>query len=564
MKILSITNHSESSVALLANGNLHAVSEERFTRVKNQNGLPLNAIEWVLQEAKINLEECDRIIYCSFNSIYPTINQMDRFLNEIVQSRDDYTKRVIFTRVLTEVAYNVRAIDEFNAWARRNNIETSSIYYLDHHEAHARSVLEFYQIQNAQIFTCDGKGGFISSAVWNYSNGLLTQTNFNSSINSLGYFYGNCTIELGYRAERHEGKLTGLAAYSDTPVNVNEINPFIVRGKMIEIENIRGKYIPFFNRITDTWMDLTSFNATIGSWTREETAASAQNILENTVISWIEQNTDSAHSNICLSGGVFANVRLNQKIREKFPDKTILVNPCMSDLGLVLGGIQSNTVGQDRKPTLSLGPSFCDARPLEFLNLNKFDCVEIQDIDELVKLLIEAFNRKSPIGVFEGRSEFGPRALCHRSIIYPATDPTCNEMLNGRMNRSDFMPFAPVVPDFIAASCFVDYCQSQVSSRFMTMTYECTALFKANAPAVVHVDGSARPQVLFEEDNPWFYSLLTKYLDATKELCLINTSFNNHEEPIVCTPIDALSSLERMNVDGIIFERRYFISRKKL
>jgi carbamoyltransferase len=134
--------------------------------------------------------------------------------------------------------------------------------------------------------------------------------------------------------------------------------------------------------------------------------------------------------------------------------------------------------------------------------------------------------------------EFGPRALCNRSIIYHCKDRSVNDWLNHRMDRTEFMPFAPVSPEEVAENCYIGWKPDHIASRYMTVTYDCTDYMKKMGPAAVHIDGTARPQVVGQNDNPLMYQLLKAYYQATGEPALINTSFNRHEEPIVHHPLE--------------------------
>jgi carbamoyltransferase len=561
MKILAITNHFESSAALYLNDNVYAVSEERFTRIKNQGGMPVNSISWLFSESGLTFDDIESFIYCSAADIYPDNDQYNEIIMGIVNNNSYYDKKIILHRALAEAVYNARVIDDFKDWVELNKIPSSKIKYLDHHQAHALGVVNFYELNDAIVFTCDGKGGFTSSAVWDWSKNGLKRVSMNGSHNSLGYLYGNYTIALGYKAERHEGKLTGLAAFADPPNGFENLNPFKVSDGKIIGENFEGIYMPFFNRQKNSKYSINKFEEMVNVWTREQAAAAAQVTLENTIISWIEQSMlQNKGRNICLSGGVFANVKLNQKIRECFKSSIVYVNPAMGDMGLVLGAAErsakiNSTFGA------YLGPNFDNFDIVKFLDKDKYKLTSIRSIDELVDFSINRFELRMPFGFFHGSMEFGPRALCHRSIIYPAVDRGANNWLNDRMNRSDFMPFAPVVLDIDARKFFLNYSPDHITAEFMTMTYDCTDEFIERAPAVVHVDKTARPQILKRSRDPYFYDYLYAFTRKTGQACLMNTSFNNHEEPIVCAPADAISSLDRGNVDVVVFANKYLIER---
>jgi carbamoyltransferase len=559
--ILSLTNHLESSVCLIHKKKILAVSEERFTRNKNQDGMPILAINWVLSKAKIKLSDCDKIVYCSAKSIYPSKDQEKQFLSELINSKNKYNQKIILHRMLSEVVYNSKAISSFKEWIALNNISERKIKYLDHHTAHAKSVLNFYKLKDATIFTCDGKGSFVSSAVWDYKNKILKNSNFNLSHNSLGYMYGNFTISLGYKAERHEGKLTGLAAYSKPINGYKKINPFKIQGKKIVTRKFEGIYMPFFDRERNSRWNISKFKSLTSNAKPEQVASTAQKILENVLIKWIQKNLKKNTKNICLSGGVFSNVRLNQQIKEKFKEQIIYVNPAMSDLGLVLGGADIKSFKLSDNKGVYLGPNF-NTRKISSKLKNRYKWIKLKSISEAVTKTIELFEKKLPIGIFQGEMEFGPRALGNRSIIYHAKDVTCNKWMNKKLNRSEFMPFAPVILDIHANKYLKNYNKNQKTAEFMTITYYCTNEFKKKSPAAVHTDGTIRPQVLNRNKNPWFYDFLYQYLNITDEACLLNTSFNNHEEPIVCSLEDALNSLDLGNVNAILYAKKYLITKK--
>lgn len=158
----------------------------------------------------------------------------------------------------------------------------------------------------------------------------------------------------------------------------------------------------------------------------------------------------------------------------------------------------------------------------------------------------------SVVARFDGPMEFGPRALGNRSILYHCNDPSVNDWLNKQLRRTEFMPFAPVTMDRFAADRYIGYQGAERTARFMTITFPCTDVMKQEAPAVVHVDGTARPQIVHQQDNPGYYAILDAYYRLTGIPTLINTSFNIHEEPIVMTPTDAIKAFETSLLDALI------------
>ena len=178
----------------------------------------------------------------------------------------------------------------------------------------------------------------------------------------------------------------------------------------------------------------------------------------------------------------------------------------------------------------------------------------VKKVKNIAHILIDEFKKDKPVGIFMGKMEFGPRALCNRSILYHAKDITVNDWLNKRMNRTEFMPFAPVTIEEYAKQCFIGWGKKDVSADFMTMTYKCSKMFKKKCPAAVHVDGTARPQVVRKKDNPKLHKILKEYLKSTNDLAILNTSFNKHEEPIVENIKDATEVLKNNIINTLIIE----------
>ena len=244
-------------------------------------------------------------------------------------------------------------------------------------------------------------------------------------------------------------------------------------------------------------------------------------------------------------------------------NRYLFVTPPMSDFGLCLGGLQkySNTQTM-RVNNMYLGPEFKNKYILNILSKDKrLSFFSIKDDKKLTKFIIEKFNNKKIIAIFNGKMEFGPRSLCNRSIIFPATEKSINKKVNKRLNRSDFMPFAPVIIDKYAKKNLKNYKKHDDLAKFMTVTYKCKDKFVKKYPAAIHVDKTARPQILHKKDNSWFYKILKNYKKFKKEDCLMNTSFNNHEEPIICHPKDAINSLLKKNIDYVIFNKSIIVTK---
>jgi carbamoyltransferase len=239
---------------------------------------------------------------------------------------------------------------------------------------------------------------------------------------------------------------------------------------------------------------------------------------------------------------VFANVKLNQRLAEAPGVDEVYVFPNMGDGGLAVGAAWLTFVAETgRAPepleSLFIGPDLDESRIAEALAAGGFRHTRVPDIDERVGALLAEGH---VVARCTGPMEFGPRALGNRSILCEAGDPGINDRLNQRLRRSEFMPFAPATLEEHADACYVGLAKGLAPARYMAMTFACTARMREEAPAAVHVDGTARPQILSPRTTPGFHRVVSAYHRRTGRASVINTSFNMHEEPIVCTADDAL------------------------
>lgn len=560
MIYLGLHNSYQSGAALIIDDKIiGAVSEERFNRVKNCGGIPNKSINYLLNEAKIKLSDVDKIIY----GICTPGNPSNKIINKIkikVSNLDNNHLEKIYERMQSEIDWNKKYLDELDKWIQKNNLK-NKIVYVDHHLSHAAGAYLTSPFDESLIFTCDGKGNFKSSTIMKAKKNIINEIDFNTTYDSLGYFYGNITKSLGYEAEKHEGKITGLAAFGNEEKFLKLLKEKIfTKSDKIDL-NFGNYYLPWFCEKNE----LPLLYKEVEKYKKEDVAAASQKILEDTVCTWINnaiKKYKGKKTNICLSGGVFANVKLNQKIKELKTVKNIFVQPAMGDMGIPLGScLYQYSKDKNRSfgflNTMSLGPKYSNDNIKIILNKYnlKYKYSENLEID-----FLKYISENKVIGFFNGRMEYGPRALCNRTIFYHCRDKNVNNWLNKRLNRSDFMPFAPVTTKENAKKCFIGWQENQKCADFMTLTYKVTQSFKKKCPAAVHIDGTARPQILNSDANYKVYKILKYYFKKTNELALINTSFNNHEEPIVCSPENAIESLFRNNID-VLFMENYIIAK---
>ena len=552
MKILGISNNLGASASLLINGKLIcAIHEERLTRNKDFKGIPKKSIKYIFNKYGLSFKSLDLITYGVANNFQN--NYLDK---SIVKLKEKYKnkkiKEIIDHRYKTEKKWIQKHINEIKEFAKKNNF-LKKLKFQDHHLSHAAGALFTSPFLDSYIFTADGKGDFLSSTCYSYKNNKLELLASNSTFNSLGYFYSNVTSALGFKPEKHEGKITGLAAYGKKTNLINYFETFIKFNNNKFSFTIGNDYQPFFcNK-----KHLPNFYKKIKKYSKEDVSYAAQYILEKYTLKWIKSLLPkNKKTNVCLSGGIFANVKLNQKINEIKNIRNVYIHPAMGDQGLSVGSSYA-TLSQIKKikpnflSSVALGNSYSNKELKLFLDNNKIKYTYINNI--AVEIHFE-LSKNRPIGFFSGRMEYGPRALLNRSIIYHAKDKDVNIWLNKRLNRSEFMPFAPVTTEDKAKDCFLQWKHDQVAADFMTITYKCKKNFINKCPAAVHIDKTARPQIIRKSNNIKLYKILKEFFKISGEVAILNTSFNNHEEPIVCTPDDAIASLKRKNIDVLFLE----------
>lgn len=450
-------------------------------------------------------------------------------------------------------------------------IEPTSVSYYDHHKCHAASAYYTSGFLNALVVTADGAGDGRSATAYTVINGEWNEISSTKLPHSPGHMYGWATRLLGYKVGRHEGKLTGLAAFGD----VNRVQK--LHGKFLKYEEnhsafinpyLKGEnYIKFFEKLRCILRNeaihptYEAFRRAVEStygknYRPEDIAALAQLELEQGVVKWVSGLISrTGLNNVACAGGVFANVKLNQRINEINGLKELWIFPDMGDGGLSVGAAYLKL--NELTPSLQskalndvyLGPEFSedqikDACIKANLNFKKVTNVA----SETAKLLA----KNSIVGWFQGRMEFGPRALGHRSILLHPENREMNQVINARLNRTEFMPFAPSVLGEYAKELFYGYCKADHASQFMTVTYNVKAEWLQRLAAVSHVDGTARPQVVHKEREPLYWLVIEEFRKITGIPAIVNTSFNMHEEPIVCTPEDAIRSYLNGAVDVLV------------
>jgi carbamoyltransferase len=537
-------SHEASVVAIDDTGRpLHAIAEERLSRVKLQGGWPRLAAAWLEQQLDT---QGARLVHggLPLAQRFPRELQLALWNATHGKLQDVHPKRF---RKLADVAFGRAKGAEGAVFAGRERT------HVDHHTCHAASAYYPSGFDEAEVVTVDGVGDTYSSRFFHARRGRLEPraVHFHTAF-PLGHNYEFVTTLLGFHPHRHAGKVTGLAghgrveprlvakmdAWTDEIWSARKGRPYFF---MLHSQHGSTEGDPDF---AAALRELRETRQTrFGDWSDAELAAAIQHILEREVARLIATNVPRIDGQpIALAGGVFANVKLNKLVKEMGFGK-IFVQPAMGDGGLAFGGPlyelaqQSGGLAPYRLEHVYLGPAYDDAaieRALRAANLpvRRHHAVE----PEIARLLADG----RVVARFAGRMEFGPRALGNRSILYHCSDPNVNDWLNKRLERTEFMPFAPATLEDEAEACFPGLAGAEHTAEFMTIIFDCSEEFRNTCPAAVHVDGTARPQLVREATNPSFHRVLEEYRKLTGVGTVVNTSFNMHEEPIVCSPEDAV------------------------
>lgn len=583
---LGLSLEYDASAAIARDGEIiAAISEERLSRVKGQWGFPWRAMDECLRIADIPRSEIDTFAVAlnKFPSTYfRKPNWFKDWSEKWHRARRKLLKRneevsITFSDFAEEVRSRGLILADLFDWERfrEDGFEKAHVRLVDHHYAHAYSAATFSGFNEALVISVDCVG---ACCVQNYSeahtlesiflqnliplshttntwkNNTLRRIHMTDLNGSPGSFYGSVTEALGFVSPRHEGKVTGLAAWGkstalDTPFQhvlglSEDKTHFISEQSWKRSSNISEARKSIIKR-------------SIQGHSREDISGSAQRTLEKAIIGhvqWALQQTGLR--NIACAGGVFGNVKLNQHLMELPEVDHIFVFPAMSDSGLAIAAAQICSKPKTKSIKLNdvyWGPGYSNSAIHSELEESEFKFQKL-DPAERAKKAAKFIADGKVLGVFQGRMEFGPRALGNRSILASPTNAKINDDLNNRLSRSEFMPFAPSVLAEACDSIFDSFPKGAHAAEFMTVTYTVKESWRSRIPAVVHVDGTARPQAVHESKNRKFYEILKAYYELTGLPVVVNTSFNVHEEPIVCTPQDAIQAIREKRIDALLIE----------
>jgi len=550
MNILGISAlDNVSSAGLVCDGRIvAAVSEERKTRVKLQNGFPARAIQEVLRIGGLSERDIDVIAYPFYpwrtEARHIWFNLGRNVLEELRGPTDVRARsRHLFRHAkwcMESTRFHIKYGRELDRELRKRGWQYK-LERVEHHQAHAAAAYLTSGQEEALIVTLDWYGGGLAGSIsLGRPDGISRLQNFRYP-HSLGLFYAYVTAGLGFKPARHEGKIVGLAAHGDPDILYDEVKArFNLANGDMRLHS--GMDFEFVRRLAATHR-------------REDVAAAYQKVLEDVVQEVVAHHVrTTGMTRVVLAGGVAANVKMNQRVFEIEGVEHVFIHPAMGDDGTGTGAALDAAFrrGEARPYAIGdvyFGPEFSTLEQERAMIAGGLTPRKSEDIAaETARLISEG----KVVAHFHGRMEYGPRALGHRSILYHARDPSVNDWLNKRLKRTEFMPFAPATLAEEAHRFYHNLEGAEHAARFMTITFDCTDEMKARCPAAVHIDGTARPQLVDEVHTPRFHAILKAYEALTGESSVINTSFNMHEEPIVCTPEDAVRAFVQGGLDVLV------------
>ncbi|MHC4513795.1 MAG: carbamoyltransferase C-terminal domain-containing protein [Planctomycetota bacterium] len=520
---------------------LLAVAEERMTRHKKEGRWP----EHCLSLVDLDTIEGVCVPYLP-NDAQPVVTDRPEFAQLALPRRQRPAGSEAFWR------FDRR-------WQERLDTLQKPIHYVDHHDAHAASAYYLCNQDDVLVITCDsgarncpwwagayhGKGGQLTPLL------RLPIRDYHPAPDA----YSDMTAILGFRPMAHEGKITGLAAHG-------KVSDDCLAAVTAVLRDVRDHEPPIYQWVGSMEDALppsmqvnrlvaARFRDRLARWSAEDLAATIQHWLEEKVLALVglaRQRCDAPH--VAMAGGAFANVRLNQKVYE-LGFSSAFVCPPMTDDGLCVGAVlhylgQHHDLQPRRLANVFVGPEVKADAASAALDEHRIHAAPCADI---AATIADRLADGRTVARWQGRMELGPRALGNRTVYYRADDESCQEWLNEKLQRTEFMPFAPITLDEAAEGLYRDIAGARYAAEFMTVCFECTELMKNQSPAVVHVDNTARPQLVTAESNPDAWAILCAYRARTGVPTLINTSFNIHEEPIVCSAADALTAFVESGLD---------------
>ncbi|MBC7429183.1 MAG: carbamoyltransferase [Bacteriovorax sp.] len=560
---LSCFYHDSAAVLLKDGQVVAAAEEERFSRKKHDSSFPGYSIHFCLTEEKITLDDIEAVVFydkpiLKFDRLLETyFSSAPMGLLSFLRSMPVWLKeKIYFKKMLKDGLKKIS-----------NGKKFPPVFFSEHHLSHAASAFYPSPFESAAILCIDGVGEWASASAWVGSKNNIKPLFEIQFPHSLGLFYSTFTGYLGFKVNSGEYKMMGLAPYG------KPIYKEVIHKNLIALFD-DGSFqlnLKYFSFTSEDGMFTEEFSKLFGQPPRKsevtisqfhkDMAASVQAVTEDVVLHLANAvKKMSGEKNLVMAGGVALNCVANGVLLKSGLFDKVWVQPASGDSGGALGCAlayyhlhlkNERTVSANFQKGSLLGPAFSTAEIKYALDRHHFQYTEFKNTDDLdVELVRDHLNCDRVVGFFQGKMEFGPRALGSRSIIGDARSPKMQSIMNLAIKkRESFRPFAPIVLKEFAPEYF-DW-EMENESPYMLFT---TQTKNKNLPAITHIDGSARLQVVDREIHPRIHALLTAFKKETGCPVLINTSFNVRGEPIVCTPIQALKCFMSTDMDTLVLE----------
>jgi carbamoyltransferase len=578
--------YHDSAAAIVRDGHITAAAqEERFSRKKHDARFPKNAIGYCLKEAGISLRDLNHIVFydkplVKFERLLETyLSYAPKGFRSFVMAMPVWLKEKLYLKTLLK--------QELSKMAACKIAELPPLLFTEHHQAHAASAFFPSPFERAAILCMDGVGEWATTSVWKGDGNELAPQWEIDFPHSLGMLYSAFTYYTGFKVNSGEYKLMGLAPYGE-PKYVDLILDNLLDLKEDGTFRLNMRY---FNYAAGLTMTNREFDGLFGGPPRRaesqisqremDIASSIQQVTEEVVLRLARTvHRELGADHLCLAGGVALNCVANGRILREGPFKDIWIQPAAGDAGGAVGAALSvwhqylakprHVNGADGMQGSYLGPRFSENEIRQYLDSIGARYVQMEDA-ELLPRVADFLSQEKVVGWFQGRMEFGPRALGGRSIIGDPRSPKMQSVMNLKIKyRESFRPFAPSVLaekvtqyfDLDRASPYMLLVAPVREEHRIPMTLEQQKLFgveklnipRSRIPAITHIDYSARIQTVHKETNPRYHELLRQFDERTGCPVLVNTSFNVRGEPIVGTPEDAYRCLMRTEMDYLVLE----------
>jgi len=556
--VLGINNMHDASAAIVMDGKVVAAAEEeRFSRYKHHIGLPVNAIRYCLDEVGITIKDLD-VVALSWR---PWVLRM-RIFNAL--------KSVSFSKRAFKAKASRGMGQMGNEWYQLFTMKwlierhfgkgNFRLHYIDHHLCHAVSAFYVSPFERAAALTVDGAGEEDTTVFWTCEGTKIKRIASIRIPHSLGQFYATITGFLGFKIQSDEYKVMGMAPYGkprfadffrNKVLNIRKDGTFRINSRFLDYhlarqgifleETVRalGKNRLPDEEITNQHMDI---------------ARSAQVVLEEVLFHMAKHlHGKTSVDKLCLAGGVALNCVANGKLLDNTPFRQIFVQPAAGDAGTSIGAALHVYHRYTREPRryqmrdAYLGPSYSNQRCIDTLNEFGLSYKELTK-EELCSRIATFLSEGKLVCWFQGRMEWGPRALGNRSLLADPRRAEMRDIINLKVKQRE--PFRPFAPSVLEEKSY-DYFGNPIPSPFMLFAFKVNPDRQKEIPAVTHVDGTARPQTVSKEANPLYWDLIKEFENRTGVPVLLNTSFNV-QEPIVCSPKDAVACFLKTKVDYLV------------